>query len=789
MDVLNESLTADPYPDTGNDPISLANAAAVAAGVTVVTGSGDAGRDSTIGPPASAIVGSSGTLTVGASTQLRIEKQLGYYKASRAVYSGDIATLSSTGVAQTGRTIDVVAPGYWGWSLCSADPTRFLGCPVLADSLRGLSTFAGTSESAPLTAGVAALVIDRYRRTHRGASPAPQLVKQIITSTADDISAPADEQGAGEVDALRAVRLAGTVHDGPAAGSDVLVSPTQRTFTVAQGTATVVPIRLTNPGRAAQSLTVARRRVQASDSWRLPVDISSTGFTELPFTVPRGTDRIAVSLVWPGSAASGVSVDLVDPRGDVANEAQSQGPANNLTVEADRVRPGAWTMQIFSYGYSGSATALVRSYRDVSVPLARVTLAARRSAIVVAPMPAGTGSGERVYAVTVADTATARVLTSVPVVVRTLVDVGSRPGRFSGTLGGGDGRAVALATTDTYLVDVPPGAAALRVALHLDSGGQEVDGFLTSPAGSAVDRQTTLPLGSADATAAGAELDLDAVHPQPGRWTIAFGVNGAIAGARARIGYTGAVRLPPAAVTATGLPASRRTFLPVGVARHVTVHLTNRSSVPHAYVLDPRRSGYTDAALGDPSQVTITAAQHSPSVEVNVPPETTKLTDHVTASAPIGSVFAVRDITPYGFSNDPELYESSHSGRLTLTAVAPQLPDGPWVQQPVALGPFGPNGIPAPITVALQATAHTRTFDTSITSQTGDPWLGTVMPAGPVNPVTVPAHASVNIAVTITPTSNVGHTVRGTIFVDDWDPRLRISGELAALPYRYTVSR
>ena len=88
--------------------------------------------------------------------------------------------------------MNLVAPGDLNWIACSTNT-----CANENGQPTDLQQEGGTSESSPLTAAAAADVIQAYRSTHGGASPTPALVKQILVSTATDIDAPAEQQGAG----------------------------------------------------------------------------------------------------------------------------------------------------------------------------------------------------------------------------------------------------------------------------------------------------------------------------------------------------------------------------------------------------------------------------------------------------------------------------------------------------------------------------------------------------------------------------------------------------------------
>ena len=87
-----------------------------------------------------------------------------------------------------------------------------------------------------------------YAKTHGGALPSPALVKQIIVSTAQDLGAPADHQGAGLVNTLKAVQLAESINGGSPQGNTLLVRQTALSGTVDAGQTQGFSVNVTNEG-------------------------------------------------------------------------------------------------------------------------------------------------------------------------------------------------------------------------------------------------------------------------------------------------------------------------------------------------------------------------------------------------------------------------------------------------------------------------------------------------------------------------------------------------------------
>ena len=214
VNVVSESYGFGALPGANDDLIEPTNVAMVQAGVVVVESAGDSGSSGTVEEPAAnpLVIDAAGT------NDLRLLAQADGY--TKGWLDDNITTLSSGGTAPPGDVVDLAAPGYLALA------------PVGVGNTPPLPTegFGGTSESAPFISGAAADVIQAYRDTHGGATPTPAQVKEILTSTATDIGADADQQGAGLLNidaAVKAARQMPGTSEKQSSAPELVSDPTQ----------------------------------------------------------------------------------------------------------------------------------------------------------------------------------------------------------------------------------------------------------------------------------------------------------------------------------------------------------------------------------------------------------------------------------------------------------------------------------------------------------------------------------------------------------------------------------
>jgi subtilisin family serine protease len=799
VNVLNESFGGNPIPDTQNDPVSLADQAAVAAGVTVVVSSGDAGPFNNIGAPAT----TPGVIAVGGTTTYRVYRQTTRYGTQLSPggwEDNNITALSSSGITEFGpSTVSVVAPGDRGWSLCSSNTTEFQGCADIDHGTNPPPIWAagGTSASAPETSATAALVIEAYAKTHGGALPSPALVKQIIVSTATDLGAPADHQGAGLVNTLKAVQLAESVNSASPQGSTLLASTASLSATVHAGHSRTFSVGVTNEGTGPQTVTPSVSGLPttlSSDTGSVTLSSASPQFVDgegnldsfavHTFTVPSGAGYLNGNITW--NAASGptaVFETLFDPQGRVAAYSLIGTDHSGFGhVEVRQPMAGTWTAVTFTvrnaFVYSGTVQfsySTEQFHQAGSVLPASMTLSPGQSGTFQVTVTAGQAGDESLSLHLGTGSSTDG---SIPITLRALVPLTSSGGSFSGTLTGG-GSSFNAGQSFTYRFRLPGGRRSLNVGIQLADPGYNLEGFLVDPNGEPLDVQSTAQFDASDHfTGFGNTMQFFRGRPVAGLWTLTLLVFGPVDGSHLSEPFTGAISFAAPQITSSGLPDSPSTVLKAGQPVTAAITVTNTGNIRKDFFADARLDGRVPQELLG-SDVNNVPLPLSLAAQPNwlVPTGTDAFTVTAQATVPI-----TMDIS--AANGDPDVLGSSAGGSSVAALGAPEIAPGFFFALPEATGPFttATTG-----TVNLAAVANTNPFDPAVSASSGDVWQQSVNAGAPYTPLSLGPGQTGTITLKITPNAPKGTVVRGFAAVDTFNLASFSGDELTMIPYSYKV--
>ena len=839
VNVLNESFGINNYPDDGGslDLIAQANDQAVAAGITVVEASGDAGVTNTTGEAAT----DPNVISAGASTDNQNYIQDGFggtrFPEVKGWSNDEVSSLSSSGFDQRGRTIDVVAPGESDWALCSTNQDEFGGCASLTGAPSPVQSFGGTSQSSPMTAGVAALVIQAYEKTHRGTAPTPALVKQLVVSNTDDIGAPADQQGSGRVDAYKAV-LAAENYNQPASGGSgqgrnvgvMTTSPTQLNAVDQPGTGENLTDTVTNESGSTQHLTFSGRTLGAyrsllttqfvlSDSDPQTPDYAGVpiNYQRLRFRVPAGEDRLNASAAFHSATPTAslnarVRITLIDPNGTYVGDSRPQGLGNYGNLQIAHPAAGTWTAYVYSRdsdagGYVGPVVFGISVARYTSfgrVTPTGATLAPGRSVAVQVRTntPAQPGDASGAIVVTSSHGGSITTSTTVPVTLRSLIPAGSQT--FSGTVTGGNGRAPISGQEFFYQLDVPAGQPELNAAITVQDPGNQFGAYLINPQGEAVAYATNMVPGATSSSPpnqqVGAQLlgaQLHTLSPAPGRWRLAVVFAPVVSGNSLSSPFQVSVNEQAVPASGAALPNAASTTLTAGKSYTYDVTVKNTGTAPEMFFPDARLPGSAPLALGAVSGASDNLPVNDNIPVYLVPTNSTQFQAQATTTGSTPLLFESQFV-----GGDPDLAStiSTVGTPASLSFADNPIATGEWDVLPIEYGTFGTTGPPSEA-ATTSASVVTSPFDSTVSSPTGDLESDSANPAtslGSFAPISVDPGQTGTIPVTITPSGTSGTNVTGTLYLDDTayfefgsiqDALVNYpqADEVAALPYQYTI--
>ena len=379
------------------------------------------------------------------------------------------------------------------------------------------------------------------------------MVKQIIVSTAEDISAPAEQQGAGLLDAYAAVQAAASYPGTSQVSGHALIDSTTQFNAVAPvSTPQSFSETITNTGGTAQTVALSTRALSSYTSigsTTVQLSDATNNFAVVQFAVPSGQARLNGSIAYVAAGPStdftaGDSVTLISPSGQLAEYSLPQGAGNFGDAQVANPAPGKWTALILGFPTSeGGTVGPVQFSASTAtwVPFGTLSTNSLR-------LPAG---GSKTFALSVATPATPgdmagsivmqasggpafAATTTVPVTLRSLIPTPDPSTTVTPTLTGGNGREYNSGQTFYYQVHVPNGLAELNASLSTANAANTFWAELIDPVtGEAASTAATgIPAvgatGSGITPEAGAQLHV--LDPDPGTWTVAVNFYNQVSG-------------------------------------------------------------------------------------------------------------------------------------------------------------------------------------------------------------------------------------------------------------------
>ena len=654
-DVLSESFgTPINVPNDGTDAVSLADEAAVRAGITVVASNGNDGSgQGTTGSPANA----PGVIAVGASNGYRLYGEVGQFANLGAVKSDNMAGFSSRGPTSDGRIRpDVSAPGDAAWSTSPLAGSEEWFAGARFGQPRPIDQFGGTSQAAPVVTGAVALVIQAYRETHGNQRPAPAYVKQVLSSSADDLGYPVTEQGAGRINALRAVQA--VTHQGPA----VLLSPAPALRGL-PGQPLTADLTVSNSGNTAQQISLQPQTLHQQGVISFGGKVVADQPYVFKFDVPGGVSKLTAAINWdtlrsvpfPGQAAGKamLRVQIYDPAGNFVNYDYDVQGSGFVGATAGNPVAGRWTAVVWqrprrdknevrhlvNVPFSGRVVFAAFRNDGGTVSPASLTLKPGQKAVVRYTAPAGRGPGVSTVSLHVrernigaTDAATATVKTALPIAITTDVPFSHKLGSFSGSFGGGGAQQSHFFERAFYSFTVPANTRSLAVSVRWPHKGNLFLLSLVDPNGK-VDNLVDNALSSSSDPTAPADLstqralDLFANNPLPGRWQVAV-LSYVFAGTYASEPFAGTISLDRTLVQADrqeiGVAAG-------GKSAAFTLRVHNLGQGIQGYFSYPTTDQYTYLPLGGAGgalqngKLSITGTQAITYTTAAVPPGTKQI--------------------------------------------------------------------------------------------------------------------------------------------------------------------